>query len=233
MTNAVINFRMLGDAILRRTGQTKPVEKDAVQVPAELMPFLDAFVGTHVAYSGACDAADNGREQRDTALEAVGLADDALDATVLHLANMLVGAGLGDRRNPFAEFAKLTPANLCRQSYANEPGLVRELVKKVLAKQPPAEVTKAANACAKQADAVDAKLAGLTMPQALFTGAMKTRDDLLPEWHKALRTLKVHAAAAWLEAPGTLAMVFAPPPVVAVPRRRKARVKKATEPVVP
>ena len=231
MTNAVINFRMLGDAILRRTGQTKPVEKDAAQVPAELVPFLVAFVGTHMAYSAACDAADKGREQRDAALEAIGLADDLLDASVLHLANVLVGADLGDRRNPFAEFAKLTPANLCRQAYANEAGLVRELVKNVLDKQPPAEVTKAANACAKHADAVDAKLLALTMPQALFTGAMKTRDDLLPEWHKGLRRLKVQAAAAWHDQPGTLAMVFAPPPVVTVPRRRKTRAKKAKAPV--
>ena len=90
---------------------------------------------------------------------------------------------------------------------------MRELVKNVLARKPPADVAKLTAECQKCADTLEAGLLGLAVPQALFTGAMKTRDDLLPEWHKDFKTLKIQAAAAWHAAPGTLAMVFAPPPL--------------------
>lgn len=223
MTHAVTNFRLLGDAIVRRLGLTVPKDPDAVTVPAALEPYVTAFDETHKSYAAACDAADKGREQRDDALEAVGQHDEALDGKILQLANALVGAGLGDRRNPFAEFSKFSPALLCRQPYANMPELVRDLVKNVLAKKPPADVAKLTAECQTLADALESGLLALTVPQALFTGAMKTRDEQLPQWHKAFKTLKIQAAAAWHEAPGTLAMVFAPPPVVTVPRRRRAR----------
>lgn len=71
MTRTITNFRLLGDVIVRRLGQTKPKDPDAVTTPPALEPYVVAFDQTHKAYSAACDAADKGREQRDDALDAV------------------------------------------------------------------------------------------------------------------------------------------------------------------
>jgi hypothetical protein len=74
-------------------------------------------------------------------------------------------------------------------------------------------------------------LAKLTKPQAAFAKALAERDALLPEWSKALRTLRKHAAAAWDEDDGTYKALFAPLGAVQAPKKRRAKTKPAEAPV--
>lgn len=202
MPGQVTNFRREGDAILERT------ESLAADVLAPVQPYLDAFAKVHHQYGHACDAADVGREARDAAIAHLALQDKALDAALLALADRLVGAGLGTRKNPFSAYGPHAPGALADLGYERSVKATRELVQKIVAVQPPAEVHKATQACLKAATAVEKALAAVQGPQAKFEMAMGTRDGMLPGWSKARDRFKKHAAAAWLDLPEVYKAVF-------------------------
>lgn len=205
----VTNFRVNGDAILNRLGQNKPKAADAVPVPASLLPALQNFAKVHDKYSEACAKADKGREKRDKALDAVGAAAGKLDAGIEALANALVGAGLGSRKNPFDGLSHYAPSALIRLSYADTQPAVSKLVAAVLEKGVPTEIAKLAGHLLTLTAELGAARVALDVPQTDFAAAMGKRDGMLPDWQKALNALKAHAKVAWLDEPATYKAVFA------------------------
>jgi hypothetical protein len=216
--------RGYGDAILERLG--------GIAVPASVKPHVASFKKVHGDYDAAAARADAARDVRDAVLDAVGDVDDAFDASANSLADKTVGAGLGRRQNPFAEWSKHSPSQLTGLPYAEEPKAARALVGALLKKKPPSDVAKAAAKLLKDASALEAALAKLTKPQAAFAKALADRDALLPAWTKALRKLKKHAAAAWDDDEGTYKALFAPVGAVQAPKKRRARTKPV-EPAAP
>jgi hypothetical protein len=221
----VVNFRQFGDALLRRVGRGQPKEKAVLHVPKPLDPHLDAFEHQHAHYAQACDKADEARETRDLALEAIGLADAAVDTSVEKLANVLVGAGLGERRNPFEAYSPHSVSQLCRLPYAKTAPAVRDLVGGITARKPSADVLNAATDSLHKANVLDERLQALMTPQAMYEGAMKSRDLLLLDWTKAIGSLKIQAKAALANDPGTLEALLALPPAVTQPKQRRRKAK--------
>ncbi|KYF51453.1 hypothetical protein BE08_20650 [Sorangium cellulosum] len=211
--------RSYGAAVLERFG--------AVAVPAPVRPYLAAFKQAHAEYEAAAARADAARDKRDTALEAVGAADDTFDESAGTLADKAVGAGLGKRQNPFAGYSTHSPSQLTSLPYAAEPKAARDLVAALLKKKPPSDVARAAAKLVKDAAALEAALSRLTRPQAALAKALADRDALLPAWVKALQKLKKHAAAAWDEDEGAYKALFAPLGAIQRPKKRRAKAKAA------
>ena len=171
---------------------------------------------------------------RDEALATIATADDVLDASVLALADTIVGAGLGARRNPFAAYSPHPPAGLVELAWAREVKEVRALCTKLLrltAKKPAPEVKNRVATCKKNAAAVEVALKKLTGPQAAYEKALSARDALLGSWTKSLSKLKKHAAAAWADDEATYAAVFAPVAAVQAGTKR-VKAKRTPAPVV-
>jgi hypothetical protein len=212
-----------GDVILERLA--------TIPVPGSLKGVVAGFRTAHAALVASNRAAESTRADRDAALAAVGAADDALDLSVVVLANKMVGAGMGNRKNPFAGFSKHAPSAMTKLAYAEEVKEMAALTAKVKKGKPAADVAKAAAACDKLANAVTAALAKMSKPQLAYTKSLATRDGLLPAWLKSLSQLKKNAAAVWFEDPATYKAVFAAPERVQAPV--KARAKKKAAPAAP
>jgi hypothetical protein len=219
-TTSIGEQRVYGRVVLERL--------DGAKAPAGLKAPIAAFKKAHADYEKAAARVEEERARRDTALDAVGDADDRFDASASALADKVVGAGLGKRTSPFAAFSKLSPSGLAALPYAEEPKAARTLVAALKKAGPPADVLKAAAQLLKDADAVEAALGKLTKPQAAYAKSIADREALLPGWSKALRSLKRHAAAAWDEDEAMVKAIFAPPGAVQAPK--KTRAKKAKEP---
>jgi hypothetical protein len=209
----------LGDVILERLGATT--------IPAAVKKHVLDFKKSHAALAGANAAAETARGARDAALAAVGDADDALDAAIGVLRDKMIGAGMGNRTNPFSGFSSLTPTELTTIGYAREVKELRALAAKVKKAKPAADVAKQLAACEKLATGVETALAKLTKPQLALAKAMAARDALLPEWTKALGKLKRNAEAAWFEDRATYKAIFAAPSPVQETKKAKRAPKKA------
>ena len=199
----VTNFHAYGDAILNRLGQTKPKSPDAVAVPASVLPALQNYAKVHEKYAVACAKTDKCREKRDKALAAIGAADGKLDRGIYDLADALVGAKLGGRKNPFEGLSPHAPYAMTKLNYADTAPAVRKLVAAVLAKGPAADVAKLAGHLLTWADELDTARGGLDAPQTEFAAEMGKRDAMLPDWQKALNALKAFAKAGWIDEPAT------------------------------
>ena len=199
----ITNFRKLGDTILSRLQGLPP---DLAKLVASQ---IAAFTAVHSKYSGLCAVADKDREARDLALEAVGKADKAVDAAVLKLANRMVGAELGTRKNAFADVSPYAPGALTGLAYDKLGPAVKDLAGKVNALKPPADVAAAVKTMLTAVAAFEAAQAAHSKAQTTFLVAMGARDTLLAaEWTKDFNRLKRHAQAAWLDLPGTWTAVF-------------------------
>jgi hypothetical protein len=108
-TSNVSDNRTYGQAIVSRMA--------GVEVPEELQPSVATFEKIHGAYEAASVKVDAAKRKRDEALEAAGEADDEFDSSVEALANAAVGAGIGKRRNPFAQRAH--GAALCQAAWGH------------------------------------------------------------------------------------------------------------------
>ncbi|APR80179.1 Hypothetical protein A7982_05526 [Minicystis rosea] len=210
--------RAHGRAILTRFAE--------ITLPRDLAPFLVAYRKSYEGYDARAEVVDAARTKRDDALELVGDADDLFDTSVSILADKMVGAGLGTRKQPFAKVSSHSPSALAALPYAEEPKAIRGLGDKLVKLEPPSDVAKALSVCLKNASAIENALGKLAKPQAAYDKALRERDALLPELSKALRRLKKHAAAAWDEDPATYAAIFAPPDAVQAPKKRRAPVAK-------
>lgn len=185
------------------------------------------FGAVHDRYGKACARVDAALEKRDDALDDVGGSDGKLDPLLLALANGMVGAGLGQRQNPFKGFSPHAPQALADLAYATEVAAVRDLIKNVRKAKPPAVVLTALGAAGKAADAVEAALQALSAPQAAYEAAMRERDALLLGWNKALGRLKRVAAVVYDEDKAGCRALFAPAQRVQAPqKKRKAKAPK-------
>lgn len=220
-TSSITEYRAHGAIILERL--------DGTTVPAELKPHVVTFKKAHGDYEAAAVVADMAREKRDLVLEGVGEADTTFDTGINLLADKMVGAGLGARKNPFADYSKHTPSKLIELPYADEPKAIRELGVALGKKKPPADVAKALAQSLKDAAAIEAALGRLIKPQAAYSKALGNRDALLPAWTKARDRLKKHAVAAWDEDVATYKAVFAPPGAIQAPKKKRGK-KKAEVP---
>ncbi len=191
-----------------------------------MKPFIRSFQQRHRALEVAAATVDAARSVRDVALAAVGTADEALDRQVDLLANQLIGAELGPRKNAFAPFGEIPPARLKELGYALEIERVLGLVAAVKNARPPTALQRALTACTAAATAAQKTLDALAAPQAAYTAALGVRDALLPDWTRALERLRLHARAAWVDEPGIYRAIFAPPGIAAPrARRRRARAR--------
>jgi hypothetical protein len=218
----------LGNVVLDRLA--------GMTVPAALKPHVVEFKQEHGSLVAASNAAESARSDRDAALVAVSAADASLDAAVNALADTLVGAQLGDRKNAFKSFSKHAPFAVTKLPYAVEAKEVLSITAKVKkAAKGNAGVLKAAATCEKLSAGVTTALSKLTKPQLAYAKALASRDGLLPAWTKSLDQLKKNAAAVWFTDPATYKAVFAPPEKVQAPvhARKKKAAKKAKGPGTP
>jgi hypothetical protein len=225
MTRSIVDYRALGAAIVERLTSTP--------LPAALKSPASDFRGQHRALEAASHQAEVARAKRDEAIARLGQADEALDESNRRLADKVVGAELGARTRPFARVGGPTLSDLNAMAYADEVKAVRALVKKIEKVKPPAEVKRALADCARRAEAVAQALRALSKPQLDYERALHARDALLPGWERALRRLKRHAAVAWEDDLGTLAAVFAAPPALQRPVRRRAPATPESGPTTP
>ena len=154
---------------------------------------------------------------------------------VAPLAAKLVDAKLGTRMRPFAAFSTHAPSELTRLAYAARHTEAVKLADAVLAQVTDAPVKKAAQDVNAAAEALGQKIQGLVNPQAVLTGAMATRDALLPDWHAQWNEFKTQLRAGWSKEPGKVAFVLAPPPVLVVGKKKAAKkpVTAAQQPAEP
>jgi hypothetical protein len=209
-----------GDVILARFAATT--------VPAALKTPLADFKKTHALLTAASKVANTSRGLRDDALSAVGEADDALDEAVGVLADKMVGAQVGPRKNPFSAYSKHSPSAVVSLAYADEVNEVLALTAKVKKTKPVADVAKAISTCEKLAGNVTAALGKLSKPQLAYQKSLAQRDALLPTWTKGLDRLKKNAAAAWFDESGTYKAIFAAPERVLAPVKTRPAKKTAT-----
>jgi hypothetical protein len=214
-TSNIAEYRAQGAIILERLSGTT--------VPAALKPHIGAFKKAHDGYESAAVTADTARGKRDVALEAIGQTDDVFDTGIDALADRIVGAGLGTRKNPFAAYSKHPPSKLTELPYAEEPKAIRALGVELSKKSPPADVSKALAKSLKDADALELALSKLIKPQAAYSKALGDRDALLPGWTKALGKLKKHAGAEWSEDVATYKAIFAPAGAIHAPMKKRAK----------
>ena len=204
--NGFSNHLAMGNAILARLGKKfPPAMKDAVK----------GFQEAHARFETEAAEADAVRADRDGALQAIARADNTLDKSVLELANVIVAAGLGARKNPFADFSRHPPAQMVDLAYLVEVREVEALltnVNRVKAKAGPAaskELARIIGSCARDVRAVKAAVGAFARPQTIFHEAVAARDAHLLDWTRALSRLKKHAAVAWAADPAAYRALFA------------------------
>lgn len=155
---------------------------------------------------------------------AVAKADaEGLDPSVEALADAMVGAAMGKRKNPFQGLSPHAPGAMKELAYADEVKAVRELTEKVRAAKSTAALTKALDACDATAATVTAKLKALTLAQTRYEVALSARDKLLPAWSRSLARLKKKAAGAWVDEEETYRAVFAAPDAVRAPVAKRPK----------
>jgi hypothetical protein len=212
-----VGQRELGKTVLERMAREK-------KLPPSLVAAVRGFAAQQRGFEAASKKAEAARAERDAALDVVGAADAALDTQVDVLANKLIGAGLGPRKNPFAPFGAPPPHKLKVLAYTTEVEEVVKLIAAIKKKKPDKAVTAALATTAQLADKSKKALIALVTPQTQYVQALSARDALLVEWTRAFERLRVIAKAAWVDAPSTYAAVFAPPGLEAArPARRKAK----------
>ena len=214
--SGVGSYRAQGDVIVERLRELKP--------PRELTESITAFTSAHGQYCAAADVTTAAEKKRDAALAAVAKADaEGLDPSVEALADAMVGAAMGKRKNPFQGLSPHAPGAMKELAYADEVKAVRALTDKVRAAKTTAALTKALDACDVSATTVAAKLKALTLAQTRYEVALSARDKLLPAWSRSLARLKKKAAGAWVDEEETYRAVFAAPDAVRAPVAKRPK----------
>lgn len=185
--------------------------------------YAKPFVATQTTYEKAAIAVEIASSGRDDALELLGQEDGGLDVSLDTYADDISAAKLGPRQNPFKPFSKYSPSAMKALPYATEPKEVRALVAEVAKKSPPPAVVKAGANCLAKCSAVEKALKDFGKPVAAYQKALATRDALLPDLQKALKTLKIHAASAFADDQSTLSALFAPPDAVVAPKQQRRK----------
>ena len=187
------------------------------------------FRRAHAGYLRAVEKVTACKADIRSAGRAVHAADAALDDAILELANRLVGAQLGPRRNPFESFSPHPPSRLTELGYAAELQAVRKLADRITQSRPPLGVRRGIRRCLELADAVDRALRETSRPRARYRKALADLETHIALWREAFQRLRVEATAYWIDDRATFAAVFAPPEAIQQPRRRK-RARKEPRP---
>ena len=164
-------------------------------------------------------------EARDAVVFTIVTRDVKRDGLVLDFGDLLVGAKLGNRMNPFKPFSKYTPYAMTQLPHAAETKAVRDLVTSVLGTKPAANVVRAAAALTKANDSVDEATASLDLPSRAYDKAFAARNAHLPGWQKAFSALRVQMKAALANEPGAYEALFTPPEVSERPTPPKRKPK--------
>jgi hypothetical protein len=196
---------------------------------AAFKPRAQAFVVVATAFEASAAAVDAAEQEKSDALDAIGAADDGLDASLDAYADALSAAGLGPRLNPFKPFSKHSPSALKALAYAKEAEAARALVAAVAKKSPPAAVKKAGAGILARCTEVEKALKAYGKPSTAYQKALAVRDARLLEVQKAIKALKTHAASAYADDEATVKALFAPADAVQAPKQRRA--KKAAKTV--
>lgn len=188
-----------------------------------------SFLKSDVIFQKLVTQETKAEEARDKIANTIVLRDVKRDELLLDFGDVLVGAKLGARVNPFKAYSKHSPVLMTRLPHAAETKAVRELTDAVLATDPPAIVVRAITALRKANDAVDEATSALDIPSRALDTAFAARNAHLPVWQKALSSLRVQMKAALANQPGAYEALFAPPEV----SERPAPKKKAKKPKQP
>ncbi len=208
-----------GDAIVER------LKAESATIAKLGKPFIEI----HRRFQAAADVADKAEDARDAALATVNGADKVLDVSIFGLADGCVAAKLGTRMKPFAGLSPFAPSALVELGYARQLVEVRKLSAAIKKKKPSGPLAKALAVVDKNANAVEAALKKLSVPQKKYGDALAARDALLPEWEKQLRSLE-RKVAAELDDDIAAAALVAPASDVQVPRKKRASKKKPAAP---
>ncbi len=133
-TSSITKYRAQGAIILERlSGMT---------IPVGLEPHIVSFKRLIATTKPPPWSPTRPAKARSRARRA-GEADGTFDTGINVLADKLVGAGLGARKNPFEGYSKYAPSRLTDLPYAEEPKAIRALGAALAKKKPPTDVAKA------------------------------------------------------------------------------------------
>ncbi len=119
---------------------TDRLAEPSLKPPASLTADAKAFKAQATSFEAAAARADAARGARDDQMIRVGQADAELDRSLDDLADALVGAKLGKRSEPFANFSKLSPSRMKELAYKKEVDAVAALLKALDKAKPPKAV---------------------------------------------------------------------------------------------
>ena len=225
MDRPLINRTAYGDAVVSRFTD--------IGIPKELKTDFAAFKAQHGAFLKYAGTVQKSELAYDAVATKVAKLDAGRDKVILALADKLPGAGLGARTNPFARFSKYAPTRIVSLPYVAETAEVRSLLSGLQAEELPKDVAALCAEGAKQNDAVESALAGLSAPLAALNEARSKRDAAIPDWEKHYRRLKDAAKVAYRDEAGRFEALFAEPDAVLThtrPKARKSTGKVATPP---
>lgn len=211
-----------GDAILERFG--------AMTLPKELKPYLATFRAAHTELGAKQKLVVATKQERDAQVTAVMRADAEHDTAVMELGNDLIGARLGTRQRPFADYSEHRPSDLVNLPYKKQIIATRALTKAVLAKKPIKPVVLAANHASAAASGLEKAITGLAKPQAAYAKALAARDALLPDWALAMDRLRRKCIGVWAEDPSMVDTLFAEPSAMEAGKTKRPRKKATGEP---
>ena len=222
MDRPLINRARYGDALVSRFTD--------LGIAKELKTDFAAFKAQHGAFLKHGGSVQKAERAYDAVAARIAKLDAGRDRTILALADRLPGAGLGARTNPFARFSKYAPSRIVSLPYVAETAEVRSLLSGLQREELPRDIAALCAEGAKQNDAVESALAGLSAPLAALNEARARRDASIPDWEKHHRRLKDASKVVYRDEAGRFEALFAEPDAVLTHTRPKAR--KATGKVV-
>lgn len=230
--NALAMARKDDSNLLSRitTALARMDDRSAIKVPSALATDVKEFRSAVGPFIAAAAKAAEALAARDEALEKVGDADAALDASIDDLADGCVGGKVGKRTSPFAGLSSYSPSALKNLAYKTEVDAVGALLVGLAKKNPPAAVKALAAKVQKNAATVQKLLDAVTGPEARYIKARAAREALVSAASKAYGRFKLRAKAALLDEAGAYEALFVGRAAVQAPARRKAKPKTAVGP---
>ncbi len=220
MARALSNRATYGDAVVSRFAD--------IAISGGLKADFAAFKAQHLVFVKATGAVEKAEHGYDEAATRVAKLDVARDRSILALADKIPGAGLGARTSPFAGYSKYAPSKLVSLPYAAQTIEVRALLTALRKESPAKEIAALCDEIAKQNEAVDAALGGLTVPLATLNEARARRDAAIPDWEKQIHRLKDASRVVYRDEAGRFEALFAEPDAALTHTRTKHRKVKAT-----
>ena len=209
-------------------GQNYLARLESAHAPAELRPVMRAFAKAQKELHQSVAETEAAKRGVDAVRVEVTRVVTETQLAISTVADALVGASLGTRRQPFAEYGGKTPSQIIHGSHVLCERHALAMVEAVLASSPPEAVRKAAVACKAAAESIGTALAKLTVPELAYRRAVAARVTALDTWKRACERLKKHAAVVWEHDEATFDALFADPAAVQAPVRHRRRTATKT-----